>query len=684
MNLRNRSLLILGLIFFAFFLIIAVVSLSVTLSGLDRIEYQDMGKSMNQTESALNAESVSLLITTHDWAWWDDMADFTSDHNTGFLERNANPDAMATLGIHLMIIMDNDGNLLFNRTLSQDFGTDAPVPEDLLQIIRSNPRLTHYHEGDTGVSGILLSSGGPIIVSSAPVLRSDKSGPVTGTVLMGRYLQPDPLRRISEITGYHITLDWPEKAGPRNIPSAAEEQLESGSNLVLVADNESTITGFRIVPDIAGRDIFLGVSTGRDLYRTGLANIYAYVGLLALWAVITGIIVVIVMDRTVLQRMGRLTEHVRSLSDNRGGVPAPVLSGNDELAELEKTIIASRKDLFIREQQMRVFVNAISSPVALFSLEGTILLANPAFAEYLHRRSDEITGADIRSFLPEDELQKYDHYVQEAIRKKEIVHFENEIGEKTLLMSYYPVLGNDGGVIQLGLLSFDISERKRLENALQKMTKKISLLNTVIFTDIQNKVFVQMGYLELARHAATDPRIISYLEKEGIVVKEIQSSLSFARQFNDMGMNPPRWQKVEDVILFAISHLDLGSISRDFRLEGIEIYADSLLERVFVTLVENTIMYAAGATIIRAGYSIQGDDAVIVVEDDGPGIPEEKKEEIFSKGIGAGGSTSLFLSREILSTTGITLRENGVAGKGARFEIRVPKGSYRLSARPAD
>ena len=59
MNLRNRSLLVLGLTFFVFFIIIAAVSLSVTLSGLDRIEHQDMGDSMNQMQSAINAESAS-------------------------------------------------------------------------------------------------------------------------------------------------------------------------------------------------------------------------------------------------------------------------------------------------------------------------------------------------------------------------------------------------------------------------------------------------------------------------------------------------------------------------------------------------------------------------------------------------------------------------------------------------
>jgi signal transduction histidine kinase len=134
-------------------------------------------------------------------------------------------------------------------------------------------------------------------------------------------------------------------------------------------------------------------------------------------------------------------------------------------------------------------------------------------------------------------------------------------------------------------------------------------------------------------------------------------------------------------MLFAVSHIELGNITRDFRLEGLEIFADSLLERVFVTLIENTVMYAEEATVIRARYVVSDDDAVIIIEDNGPGIPADKKEEIFKKGIGAGGSTSLFLSREILSITGITIRETGVAGEGARFEIRIPKGSFRISGK---
>ena len=38
----------------------------------------------------------------------------------------------------------------------------------------------------------------------------------------------------------------------------------------------------------------------------------------------------------------------------------------------------------------------------------------------------------------------------------------------------------------------------------------------------------------------------------------------------------------------------------------------------------------------------------------------------------------LFLAREILSITGITIHETGTYGKGARFELAVPKGAYRF------
>jgi signal transduction histidine kinase len=67
----------------------------------------------------------------------------------------------------------------------------------------------------------------------------------------------------------------------------------------------------------------------------------------------------------------------------------------------------------------------------------------------------------------------------------------------------------------------------------------------------------------------------------------------------------------------------------------------------------------------------------ILVDDNGIGIPDDHKELIFEKGYGKHTGFGLFLAREILAITGISLRETGVSGQGARFEMIVPNGLYR-------
>jgi signal transduction histidine kinase len=71
-------------------------------------------------------------------------------------------------------------------------------------------------------------------------------------------------------------------------------------------------------------------------------------------------------------------------------------------------------------------------------------------------------------------------------------------------------------------------------------------------------------------------------------------------------------------------------------------------------------------------------DLVVVYEDDGIGVPPEEKEKIFLKGFGKHTGLGMFLIKEILAITGITIRENGTYQQGVRFEIRVPAGTFRL------
>jgi len=65
------------------------------------------------------------------------------------------------------------------------------------------------------------------------------------------------------------------------------------------------------------------------------------------------------------------------------------------------------------------------------------------------------------------------------------------------------------------------------------------------------------------------------------------------------------------------------------------------------------------------------------------GTPEEDTQCPFDRDFGKNTGPVLILSREILSITGITINEGGEPGKGARFEITVPKGAWRTGKKGA-
>ena len=82
-------------------------------------------------------------------------------------------------------------------------------------------------------------------------------------------------------------------------------------------------------------------------------------------------------------------------------------------------------------------------------------------------------------------------------------------------------------------------------------------------------------------------------------------------------------------------------------------------------------------TTIRFSLEERDGNRILVCEDDGDGVPREEKEIIFDLGYGKNTGFGLAISREILDITGITINETGEPGKGARFEITVPKNQYK-------
>ena len=105
-----------------------------------------------------------------------------------------------------------------------------------------------------------------------------------------------------------------------------------------------------------------------------------------------------------------------------------------------------------------------------------------------------------------------------------------------------------------------------------------------------------------------------------------------------------------------------------------------MLKTVFDNLLDNSVRHGERVTEIRVFAIPSGNNLMVVWEDNGVGIPVGEKEHVFDRGYGKNTGLGMFLAREILSLTGITIRENGKEGMGARFEMTVPAGAFRSDA----
>ncbi len=218
------------------------------------------------------------------------------------------------------------------------------------------------------------------------------------------------------------------------------------------------------------------------------------------------------------------------------------------------------------------------------------------------------------------------------------------------------------------------------QDAYKNANKKLNLLSSITRHDIKNQLMALMGFIELSKEKTTDPDLLHFIEREDIAAHAIERQIEFTKNYEDIGVNAPKWQDIGVHAKALRTLIPPEEIEVSVNVEGLEIFADPLLEKVFENLIDNSRRHGERVRHITFSSMQAGqDNLTIVYEDDGIGVHETDKERIFKKGFGKHTGLGMFLSREILTITGFSIKESGVYGKGARFEILVPRGMYRFT-----
>jgi PAS domain S-box-containing protein len=377
----------------------------------------------------------------------------------------------------------------------------------------------------------------------------------------------------------------------------------------------------------------------------------------------------------------------------KGGKPGPQFA---ELCHKITTSIEHRKSaerLKESEERFRFALDGANDGIWDLNLHTGELFVNNRTCEMLgytfeDRKKPSLTWNDL--FHPEDCLRAtttLQEYVKEGNSVLRIEHrYLTKLGDERWAVTRGKVVCRDinGSPLRIAGTYTDIHERKITEDALIASKEKLALLEGITRHDILNQVHALQGFLTILDDCGYNREGSRFIECIKGCCQKIKNHIIFAQNYQEIGLNAPKWHNIKKVAILAEQDNLPATIPLKIHNPDYEIYADPMLILVFSNIFENARKYGETITQVRIIFEERDAEGCLIIENDGVGIPSDIKEKIFNKGMGRNTGFGLFLVRQILGLTGLSIWENGVPDQGVRFEIIIPQGMWRRDSKGID
>ncbi|HER25401.1 MAG TPA: PAS domain S-box protein [Candidatus Atribacteria bacterium] len=487
MTIRNKTLVIIVIIFIMLIVGLYFILGSVFQQGFIRIEDKEAHDNVKQVVNILSREIDILDIFNRDWSSWDDTYTFIEDSNEEYIKSNLLNSTFIGGRLNLIIFINSSNQIVFGKAFDLEEEREIAIPVDLQKHLLSESLLTKPTDVDNSVKGIILLSKSPMLISSRPILTSEDGGPIRGALIMGRYFDSTEIERLSQISNLSIEIQkFNDPQAPLDFKKAFSILPEEPIFNQTLTDE--LIAGYALIRDIYGKPILvLRIDIPREIYRQSLISRRYLIFSILVIALIFSLLIFFLLQRLVLFPMAQMNKYldiVTSTKDLSFRIP---LKGKDEIAKLSDTINlmlekleASRKELWDSRELYKNLFNNMPGAFYRANKEGNVLVINPPGAKLLGFDSpEEISGKNIAQDLyynPEnrkrflEELKKRKGSVKnyEVILKK---RDDTPIIVSTSSHYYYDKEGNIAGVEGIFV---DISERvehEKIQQVLYNISK---------------------------------------------------------------------------------------------------------------------------------------------------------------------------------------------------------------------
>ncbi|GAB3031099.1 ATP-binding protein [Natronobiforma cellulositropha] len=231
-----------------------------------------------------------------------------------------------------------------------------------------------------------------------------------------------------------------------------------------------------------------------------------------------------------------------------------------------------------------------------------------------------------------------------------------------------PWRNEQGEICGLMGLTRDITELKRREHELERQQRHLDRFASFVSHDLRNPLNVANGYLELGRETGSDDAFAEVSRALSRIERLIDDLLEMTR--DQAGVATLSTVDLQTTIEEIWSEVGIRDATlRNAVPDGTVITADErLLRQLFANLFRNAIQHVGTDVYVTVGTMPTG----FFVEDDGPGIPDDEREQVFDFGYTGsenGSGMGLAYVAQIAESHDWAVDVTAGSIGGARFEV---------------
>ncbi len=337
MSLSRKALVIVAVSGLCLVAVLNALSRLVLLRGFHDLEEAQVRVSTRQVKDTLQMEFSALDDLDKDWADWDDTYRFVQDPSLPFAKENLLDESLANAEIHVIVVVNREGRLVYGTALLGNDRRYGPVPDALLRQLGPESPLLEFADTLKNHAGIMIMGETAFLVVSRPIRQSGGEGPSRGTLIMGRLLDEGLVQKLGRTTHVQVAFTMVTAEPP---PAADRRSASRGeSDVTVAAVDEHTISGRTLLRDINGNPaLILRVDLPREIHRQGLLTLRYFMLFLLITSLAFAVVVTVTLHRLILVRVGRLGRSVKGIGASSDPALRVPVEGGDELALMAREI----------------------------------------------------------------------------------------------------------------------------------------------------------------------------------------------------------------------------------------------------------------------------------------------------------------------------------------------------------